>query len=71
VNWLNDLLGPGGPQAKKAAYLFVVFGGMFCLYVDMVIELTLSASWVTVYGMLLAAVTGGYIKGKMIDKEPR
>ena len=62
--WVTRLLATGGPQAKKVAYLSVVMASIAWLSIDL--RHGISASWVTVYGLLLSAVTTGYLGGKKI-----
>ena len=68
MNWINQMLGRGGTQVKKVAYIFVVFCGMACLIMDLQIERKLSTTWVTAFGLLTGFVTSGYAIGKAIDK---
>jgi len=61
---LINLLGTGGYQVKKVAYLLVIIASIVWLSVE--VRHGLSSSWCTAYAMLLGAVTTGYLGGKKI-----
>lgn len=66
IDGLKSLLGIGGWQAKKAAYLLVIVASVAWLSVDLRHGIT--ANWIAVYVALLGAVTTGYLGGKKIAK---
>ena len=69
MNWINRVLGHGGPQAKKVAYLGTVCVGLSCLVIDLYMERTLSTTWVAALGVITGFVTTGYVMGKKIAQE--
>jgi hypothetical protein len=66
IDGLMSLLSHGGAQTKKAAYLLVVVASVTWLSVDLRHGIT--EKWIAVYGLLLTAVTSGYLGGKKIEK---
>lgn len=64
---LMSLLDRGGWQAKKVAYLLVVLASLVWLSVGL--KWGITANWITVYSLLLAAVTTGYLGGKRIAQQ--
>jgi hypothetical protein len=61
---LLNLLGTGGWQVKKVAYLLVIIASIVWLSIELGKGFT--ETWKTVYGMLVLAVTTGYLGGKKI-----
>jgi len=69
VNWINSVLGRGGPQVKKVAYLLTVSVGLACLVADLCIERTISTTWVAALGVITGFVTTGYVWAKKIEQD--
>jgi len=69
VTWLQSLIGRGGPQTKKVAFLVFVITGVFYLGLDLLFQRILSETWVAAFAILAGTVTGGYLGGKHIEKE--
>ena len=61
---LLNMLGVGGWQVKKFAYLLVIISSVVWLSVE--IRNGISSSWCTAYTILIGAVTTGYLGGKKI-----
>ena len=61
---IRAILSPGGPQTKKAAYLLVIVAGVVWLSIGLWVPIR--AEWNIAFGLLLAAVTGGYVGGKAV-----
>ena len=66
---LMGLLGRGGPQTKKLAYIWVVFCSTIWLTIG--IWRPFSAEWNVALGLLLTAVTTGYVGGKKVGSQAR
>ena len=64
LNLLPGLLGRGGPQTKKVAYLAVIVSGIVWLSIGMKVEI--KPEWNVAFGLLLGAVTTGYVGGKYV-----
>ena len=68
IDGLVSLLGRGGWQTKKAAYLVVVVSTVAWLSVDLHMHQGITGNWISVYALLLGAVTTGYLGGKRLEK---
>lgn len=64
MTWLASLLSRGGPQTKKLAYLAVITASLVWLSVGLKVEI--KREWNVAFGLLLAAVTTGYVGGKKV-----
>jgi len=63
-SWLSSLLGRGGPQTKKLAYLWVILCATIWLTIG--IWRPFTAEWNVALGLLLTAATTGYVGGKKV-----
>jgi len=63
------LLGRGGPQTKKLAYIWVIACSTIWLTIG--IWRPFSAEWNVAFGLLLTAVTTGYVGGKKVGSQAR
>ena len=68
-DFVLGLLGRGGPQTKKLAYLWVVFCSTIWLTIG--IWRPFSAEWNVALGLLLTAVTTGYVGSKKVGSQAR
>lgn len=64
MNLLRALLSRGGPQTKKLAYLWVILCSTIWLTIG--IWRPFTAEWNVALGLLLTAVTTGYVGGKKV-----
>jgi len=69
MNSFSSLLGPGGPQTKRLAYLMVITAGIVWLSVGLKVEI--KREWNYAFGSLLLAVSGGYVGGKLVARLKR
>lgn len=63
-SWISSLLARGGPQTKKLAYLWVILCATIWLTIG--IWRPFTAEWNVALGLLLTAVTTGYVGGKKV-----
>lgn len=63
-DFVLGLLGRGGPQTKKLAYIWVIACSTIWLTIG--IWRPFSAEWNVAFGLLLTAVTTGYVGGKKV-----
>ena len=62
--FLLGLLGRGGPQTKKLAYLWGIFVTSIWLTIGLWVPIT--ADWNVALALFLGAVTTGYVGGKRV-----
>ena len=63
-SWFSSLLARGGPQTKKLAYLWVILCTTIWLTIG--IWRPFTTEWNVALGLLLTAVTTGYVGGKKV-----
>lgn len=67
IGLFRGLLGRGGPQTKKLAYLYGIAVASVWLTIGLWVEI--KAEWNWAFGLFLGAVTTGYVGGKKVGVE--
>lgn len=66
---LMGLLGRGGPQTKKLAFLYGILVASIWLTIGLWVPIT--AEWNVALALFLGAITTGYVGGKKVGSQAR
>jgi len=64
IGLFRGLLGRGGPQTKKIAYLYGIL--VASLWLTIGLWIPIRAEWNIAFGLFLGAITTGYVGGKRV-----